>query len=190
MPGTVKGSVVSAAYDHIRETYGADIWARMMERLSAEDREVVKTAANNPRYPVAVDGRVFAAFVAEAFGGDRLVAEREMRKAGAAQADVMLKGIFSVFTRLASPRQAFLRTGSIVTSIYTDVTHETKESEGGRGGVVILRGLVDMPYVAPWHCGWIECALKHFGSQSPRVIEQSWVAGRNASDELVYEVTF
>lgn len=190
MSATVKGSVVTAAYDYLRATYGDEAWKRTLLRLSHDDQDAVKAAARTLQYPVAVDGRVLAAFVAEQFEGDRMLAERELRRGGASQADVMLRGVFSVFARLASPKAAFSRAGSIITSVYTEVSSDTEARADGSGGLIRLRGLGESTFVAPWQCGWMERALIHFGSSSPRVVERSWQAGRDASDELVYEVTF
>lgn len=190
MPATVKGSVVTAAYDYLRAAYGDEVWKRTLCRLSPDDQDLVKASARTLLYPVATDGRVLAAFVAEQFEGNRMIAERELRRGGASQADVMLRGVFSVFARLASPKAAFSRAGSIITSVYTEVTSDTEPRADDTGGIIRIRGLGESSFVAPWQCGWMERALVHFGSTSPRVIEQHWQAGREASDELVYEVTF
>ncbi|MDZ4168266.1 MAG: hypothetical protein U1E26_01235 [Coriobacteriia bacterium] len=190
MPATVKGSVVTAAYDYLRATYGEEVWKRMLLRLSYEDQDLVKASSRTLAYPVAVDGRVLAAFVAEQFEGNRMLAERELRRGGSSQADTMLHGVFSIFARLASPKAAFSRAGSIITSVYTEVDSETEAHADGTGGIIRIHGLGESSFVAPWQCGWMERALVHFGSSSPRVIERAWQAGRDASDELVYEVTF
>jgi len=190
MAATVKGSVVSAGHDYMRRAYGEPTWQRVLGHLTPDERALVMHGRQTLQFPVAVDGKVFSALVAEQFEGNRIVTERELRKGGAAQADDMLNGVFSIFARLASPRQAFKRAGSIVTSVYTEVTHATEEDADGGGGVIYIRGLGESPYVSPWQCGWIERALLHFGSTDPRVVERSWQAGRNASDELAYEVRF
>lgn len=190
MAATVKGSVVTAAYDHLKRTYGDEVWADTLARLNAEDLALVKASARTLQFPVATDGRVMASFVAVRFEGNHMLAESELRRGGASQADSMLSGVFSVFARLASPRQAFLKAGSIITSVYTGVTHSTEEAADGGGGTLYLRGLGESHFVAPWQCGWMERALVHFGSTSPKVTERNWTAGRDAADELVFEIRF
>jgi hypothetical protein len=187
---TAKTSVVTAGHDFMRTAYGSDTWSRIMARLPEEDRDLLVNDRSAVRIPVAVDGRVFAALVAIAFEGNRFVAERELRRGGAAQADAMLDGVFSIFARLGTPRQIFGRAGSLISSVYTDVSSETEEYPGGTGGLIQIRGLGESSYISPWQCGWIERALTRFGSHSASVTEESWEAGQNACDHLRYKVRF
>lgn len=190
MSTTAKGSVVTAGWEYMRGAYGDEAWRRVLDHLNAEDRELVAAARYAARFPVAVDGRVFAALVATKFEGNRFIAERELRRGGGAQADAMLNGIFSVFARIASPRLAFKRAGSIISSVYDGTSSLTEEDADGSGGIVHLHGLGESTFIAPWQCGWIEGALKHFGAASPRVTEESWDAGLDAADHLRYRVRF
>jgi hypothetical protein len=185
-----KGSVVAAGHDFMRDTYGIDTWDRILGTLSDDDRALVANARSTALFPVAVDGRVFSALVAERFEGNRFVAERELRRGGAAQADAMLNGVFSVFARLGTPQQLFGRAGSLISSVYKGVSSDTEASEDGSGGTIHIRGLGDSRYIAPWQCGWIERALGRFGSASPHVTERSWTSGLDSSDHLEYEVRF
>lgn len=190
MSATVRGSVAESAYRYLRENYGDDLWRQTLARLSDEDMTTIHSINAFTRLPVAVDGRVIAAFVDVAFAGDRSAADRAFRKAGGSQADHMLRGIFSVFARFTSPRQAFLRTGSIVTSVYDGVSHDTEERPEGNGGTLVIRGLAESSYVVPWQCGWIERAFVHFGSANCTCTEESWTRGRVASDELVFDIRY
>ena len=190
MSTTAKGSVVTAGWEDMRGAYGDEAWQRVLDHLTDEDRELVAAARYTARFPVAVDGRVFEALVATKFEGNRLIAERELRRGGGAQADAMLNGIFSVFARIASPRLAFKRAGSIISSVYDGTSSVTEEDADESGGIVHLHGLGESTFIAPWQCGWIEGALKHFGAASPRVTEESWEAGLDASDHLKYRVRF
>lgn len=188
MAATVKGTVVRAGHDYMRQRCTFEEWEQVLSLLPDESRTLVAHSDKTLQFPVSVDGQVFAAFARVHCGGDLGFAERELRMGGASQADAMLAGVFSVFARMVSPQAAFSKAGSIITSVYTGVTHETELSAHGRGGLIKLKGLGESSYVAPWQCGWMERALIHFKATNPRVIERSWAAGSVASDELVYEV--
>ena len=189
MGATVKSTVAKAGHDYMRTTFGHDTWSRMLDRLPAEHSDLVRAIDSRPYFPVAVDGMVFEALVAEKFHGSRRTAEAELRKGGAAQADAMLDGLFSIFARFVSPKQAFSRAGSIITSVYSGgVTSRTEPSADGNGGAIHILGLGESSFVSPWQCGWIERATVRFGGVGARVTERSWESGLNASDELIYDV--
>jgi hypothetical protein len=188
MAASVKATVVRAGHDYMREVSGEARWQRVLARLSDGDRALVLGSERMLQFPVAVDGRVFEAFVEELFGGNRVLAQDVLRAGGAKQADDMLNGVFSVFARFVSPQQAFSRAGSIISSVYTEVTSRTEVSEDGRGGVIRIMGLGDSCYVSPWQCGWIEHALERFGARGSKVTERTWESGHIASSELVYDV--
>ncbi|MDO8963998.1 MAG: hypothetical protein Q7W30_05820 [Coriobacteriia bacterium] len=188
MGAMVKASVVKAGHDYMRSTYGEATWREMLERLSDDEFRQVQSIGLATQVPVAVDGKVFAALVDVRFGGNSALAEGELRRGGATQADAMLDGVFSVFARFISPEQAYARAGSIITSVYTGVTSETEPLNGAKTGVLRLRGLGESLYVAPWQCGWMERAIQRFGASGCSVTERSWLAGRPAADELVYDI--
>ncbi len=189
MGATVKSTVASAGHDYMRATFGHDVWSRMLDTLTPDEAEIVRTISSRPYFPVAVDGKVFEALVAEKFHGSRRMTETELRKGGAAQADAMLDGLFSIFARFVSPKQAFSRAGSIITSVYAGgVTSRTEPAVDGKGGAIHILGLGESAYVSPWQCGWIERAIVRFGGSGARVTERSWESGQSASDELIYDV--
>lgn len=188
MAASVKATVVRAGHDYMRGVCGELRWQRVLDRLSDDDRALVLGSERLLQFPVATDGHVFEAFVDEQFGGNRALAEEALRRGGAQQADDMLNGVFSVFARFVSAQQAFSRAGSIISSVYTDVTSRTEAAEDGKGGVIRIMGLGESSYVSPWQCGWIEHAIERFGAHGPKVTERSWQSGRAASDELVYDV--
>jgi hypothetical protein len=186
---TVKAAVAKAGHDYMRAAYGEAVWDSVLEMLPAEDSALVRTIDTVAHFPVAADGRVFAALVHVRFGDDRSVAEAQLRQGGASQADAMLDGLFSIFARFVSPQQAFARAGSIITSVYSDgVGSSTEIVPGGKGGAIHILGLGESSFVSPWQCGWIERAVERFGGRDPRVTERSWEAGLDASPELVYDV--
>jgi hypothetical protein len=188
MAASVKATVVRAGHDYMRSVCGENGWERVLDRLSDEDRRLVAGSASMVQFPVATDGHVFQAFVEHQFHGNRAIAEGVLRRGGAQQADAMLDGVFSVFARFVSPGQAFSRAGSVISSVYSDVTSKTEPAADGKGGVVRLFGLGDSYFVAPWQCGWIERALVRFGAADAKVTERGWDSGQAASDELIYDV--
>jgi len=186
---TVKSAVAKAGHDYMRAAYGHSVWSHMLDMLSPDERDAVASLDSMPNFPVAVDGKVFEALVAVQFHGSRRTAEAELRKGGAAQADAMLDGLFSIFARFVSPQQAFNRGGSILTSVYSrDVASRTEPAADGSGGAIRVLGLGASTYIAPWQCGWMERAAVRFGASNARVTERMWESGLNASSELVYDV--
>lgn len=189
MGPTVKSVVAKAGHDYMRATWGSDVWSRVLDALSPDESALVRSIGGTPQFPVAVDGKVFEALVALQFQGSRRLAEVELRKGGAAQADAMLDGLFSIFARFVSPQQAFNRAGSIITSVYSSgVTSKTEAATVGKGGAIHILGLGESSFISPWQCGWIERAVVRFGGSGAHVTERTWESGDNASDELVYDV--
>jgi hypothetical protein len=139
--------------------------------------------------PTVLAGRVMTSVV-ERFCSDRADAERFLRKGGAAQADTMLDGAFSVFSRFVSPSQALKRAPSILSSVYRGTNADSRLSDSGCAGTLTIRGLDDYAYVSPWICGWMERAIERFGGSSAVVRERSWDGGLVASDELVFEASW
>lgn len=186
----IKASSVRQGHQAMRERFGEEIYAEAVSRLSESDRKLVAGIDHAVTYPLAVDGRLQQHLVDIACGGSRLNAERAFREAAAVQAEAMLDGVFSVFARFVSPKQAFDKAGTILTSVYTGVTSETVHAEHGRGGSIKITGLGELPYAGPWLAGWMERALTRFGATRARVTERSWERGLIGSDELVFEVTW
>ncbi|TLM72095.1 MAG: hypothetical protein FDZ70_08705 [Actinobacteria bacterium] len=187
---TEKGTAAKDSHAWFRRTYGEQVWAQVLERLEPDERALTENVANEPHYPVRVDGRVFSAVVDIALGGDRARAERDLRRGGSELADVMLDGVFSIFARFVSPQQAFSRAGSIVTSVYSGVTHETTAREDGKGGLLVIRGLGELTYLSPWMCGWMERAIQRFGAKTASVRERTWDRGEDSSDALEFDLAW
>lgn len=191
MGATVKGAVAKAGHDYIRETYGEAAWRRVLALLPDEDRRLLDEATGTEQFPVAVDGRLFASLVAVQFEGDRVLAEAELRKGGAHQADALLDGLFDFFARFVSPQQAFRSAGPIFTSVYSkSVTSSTDTAPGGGGGAIHVVGLGESTFIAPWQCGLIERGLYRFGAKSAKVTERCWESGLDACVELIYDVSW
>lgn len=183
-----KGSAVKASHDYFRATYGERTWERVLETLTADERALTRDVEKVTWYPVETDGKVFRALVDVQFGGDRTRAGREFWIGGRKQADTMLEGLFSVFARFVSPEAAFKRSGSILSSIYQGVTAGSTLADGGNAGTLVIEGLGQLTYISPWIGGWIERALERFGATEAHVVERTWEAGQNASDELIFEL--
>lgn len=190
MPTTAKGSVAQAGHEFIRRHFGEDAWRVALESLTQDEWKTVTSVGRSTQYPIHIDAKIFEAIHTQCCNGDLHRFERELREMGAAQADDMLNGVFSIFARFVSPQQAFSRAGSIVAAAYDGVTSETRPAENGRGGQLILRGLGELKYGAASISGWIERALERFGAKSPRVVERNWQAGSLASNELVFELSW
>lgn len=184
-----KGSVAKAGHDQVRGVFGEAAWAAAIGELTRDEREYVDNVAKLAHYPLIIDGRIFELLCEHECGGSTRSMEPPLRRAAAGQADAMLDGVFSIFSRFVSPVQAFSRAGSIIAASYTGpVSAETHKRPDGNGGEIVLRGLEELTFAGPWLSGWMERALIRFGASEARVSERTWRAGSSASNELVYDL--
>lgn len=181
-----KGSSLKSSYSAVRAEIGDEAWERVLATLDESDREIAVAPERFPLVPTAVTGRLYTALHDVVCSGRREHTERILRRAGRRDADDMLDGVFSVFARFVSPRQAFKRAGGIISSVYVGVTAETSEDADGLGGTLVLDGMEDEPFTACLVGGWIERAIERFGARNPSVTERSWEAGRNGASRLEF----
>lgn len=187
MPAAMKQSVADVRHEYIKERIGAVAWLEALNKLSPEEREIVAKGDEQGMCPAYVAGNLMGAIVETHFHGSRHAAEQFLFEGGRAQADKMLDGLFSVFARFVSPKQALDRAPSIISSVYTGTDPSSRIDEDGMGGALTIAGLEEYEYVAPWLSGWMQRAIERFGGDSPTVIERNWASGQTRSDELVFE---
>lgn len=189
MPSAMKQSVADIRHEYVRSAVGGQIWHDARSRLTEGERAVLREGDASGSCPTALAGR-FMSDVVGLVCPNREDAERFLREGGAAQADAMLDGVFSVFSRFVSPAQALKRAPSVLASVYKGTSADSVLSASGRGGSLTIRGLGDYEYVSPWVCGWMERAIERFGGSAAAVRERSWDAGAVSSDELVFEASW
>ncbi|HEY5540408.1 MAG TPA: hypothetical protein VIL41_03025 [Coriobacteriia bacterium] len=190
MSARLKGTALEPSIDYIKTTYGEQVWAAVLDRLSDEQRNDLAFVQGANLYPVALPGAMISALVAIEFAGDRASADEALRKMGRHAADRQLSGIYSLFVRFSSPDKALARIEQVVTTLYDGATAELDYVAGETRGTVRIHGLGEFPYAAPRVCGWAERALERSGAKTAHVVERGWDAGRNASDDLVFDVVW
>jgi len=188
MSARLKGTALQPSIDYLKATYGAQVWAAVLDRLSEEQRTELSFVQGANLYPVSLPGAMLSALVAVEFAGDRAGANAALRDMGRHAADEQLSGIYSLFVRFTSPEKALARIAQVVTTLYDGATAELEYTHGETRGSVHIRGLGDFPYAAPRLCGWAERALERSGAETVRVVERNWEAGAVASDDLVFDV--
>lgn len=184
----MKGTAMKPYVDWIRGEVGEHGWDRILERLDADDVSALSTLAGGAAVPSALLGRLLQAFDAERGGMDHARADDAFRRMGRSIADEHLSGVYSIFARFASPQQAFSKVPSLLSNMYMGIEASAEPAADGRGGVLTIRGLGDVPYSGPRLAGWGERALERFGAKGVHVNERNWDAGRSAADELVLDV--
>ncbi len=177
----VKGVVAQSTLDFVQQQHGQDVWEQCISRLSDADRISVTAGGNVPLHSM---GHFNEAFVAVACGGSRTMAQTEFRKMGAVSAEKLLvgNGIFSIFARLASPKQVFKRAASVITSAYPGVDVAVQLDADESGGIITMRGMSGYPYGSQRVVGWLLRGIEIVGGKNAKVTEQSWDAGMTDSD--------
>ena len=106
-PPRIKGLSFVTLRKFVEQRFdGAEGWGRLMEKLSAEDRAVVASAAGNGWYDLALLARTLNA-LDHVFGtGDFAI----IRQNGIFQAEHDLKLVFRMFFRMASPSFVITKT--------------------------------------------------------------------------------
>jgi hypothetical protein len=190
MTARLKGTAVQPSVDYIRTTYGDAIWTQVLDALPPDARAEVSFVQSAKSYPVSLLGELLSALVQVEFAGNRSAAEQGLREMGRHTAAQMLSGIYALFVRMSSPEKTLERIAQVVQTLYEGATTELEHTPGEKAGVVHIRGLGEFAYASPRLCGWAERALEQAGASSARVVERSWKAGKNASDELVFEASW
>ena len=190
MSARIKGTALQPSIDYVRTTFGDDVWAAILDRLTEDQRRDLSFVQGANLYPVSLPGAMLSALVAIEFAGDRSAAEAALRKMGRHAADEQLSGIYSLFVRFGAPDKALARITQVVRTLYDGAEADLAHAPGETTAVVRIRGLRDFAFAAPRLCGWAERALERSGAKSARAVERSWESGLVASDDLTFDVTW
>lgn len=189
MPAAMKQSVADVRHGYVRSMVGGGVWHEALSHLTEHERSVLNEGDASGMCPTGLAGRFMGDVVGLACA-DREEVERFLREGGAAQADAMLDGVFSVFSRFVSPAQALKRAPSILAAVYKGTSADSLVAASGRGGRLTIEGLDDYDYVSPWICGWMERAIERFGGSGASVRERSWDGGAVSSGKLVFDASW
>jgi hypothetical protein len=169
--GHGKGSLLIHMRDYVRKTRGEAAWATVLDRVDAQDRDVLRDVIlAGGWYPIGVVNRALSVVLGDAGGNG----DEEMKKIAAYIADSDLGSVYKMVLRMGSPEFLVARTGSLWNR-YFDVGKLTPSEVGPKSWRLKLL----MPTgddLAPnyYFCGpgcpaWIEMALKLTGARSASV---------------------
>lgn len=182
----MKGVVAQSTFDYVKTTHGDAVWERCLARLSDADRIAVSAGGN---VPLGAMGHFNEAYVAEVCGGSRSCAQDEFRAMGAKSADQLLlgNGIFSLFTKLISPKQVLARAESVIKTAYPGVSVDVQVDPDESGGTIVMHGMAGYPYGSQRIVGWLLRGIEIVGGKNARVSERNWDAGSVDSEK--YQLT-
>jgi len=113
--------------------------------------------------------------------------ERHMRAIGSSIAEDNLNTVFKLVLSLVTPHTFVEKLPSLWSLCFSDADASAKVT-AERAGQCVVRGL-DVAFLAPIACSWIEFGLRHVGAKEPiRCSEVQWSAGVIATREARYTV--
>ncbi|MFQ5718855.1 MAG: TIGR02265 family protein [Acidobacteriota bacterium] len=121
----VKGSVLLSRLDFVREQFGEEGLARLLDALSEEDRRVTTKLLPAQWYTFDLGERIDSAVMNVLGKG----AADTFLRLGFQSADVNLAGVHSVFVHAGDPH-GLLRRAPAIYQLYYDTGHRTYEQTG------------------------------------------------------------
>ena len=165
----IKGVVLRAREEFVRDHFGDDAWQRVLDELPKEDRELLQENLLAARwYPFGIGERVDKAIVDTLGNGSNRIFE----DIGAKSAERNLTMEHRTFLTPGDP-QAFLKKAGIIYKFYYDTGYREYEETGPTSGV--LTTYEAETYSVP-DCltviGWYRKALKMCGATEIRIVEE------------------
>jgi len=165
----IKGVVLRAREEFVREHFGDDAWRRIVDTLPDSDRELIGNMVLAARwYPFGIGERLDRAIVDTLGGGS----SRIFQDIGAKSAERNLTREHKTFLTPGDP-QAFLKKAGIIYNFYYDKGYREYEETGPTSGVLTTHeaethSVPDCMTVI----GWYREALKMCGAKEIRIVEE------------------
>ena len=165
----IKGLILHAREDFVKEHFGEEAWESVLEALSDEDREILKDLVITGKwYPFEVGDHLDKAIVEVLGGGDEDVFE----EVGAKSARRSLTKVHRSFLTPGDP-QAFMKKADMIYKFYYDTGRREYEQTGKNSGVMTT---YDAETFSAPDCltvvGWYKEALKMCGARDVNVVEE------------------
>jgi uncharacterized protein (TIGR02265 family) len=165
----IKGVILHARMEFVKEHFGEDAWNRIVETLPDEDREDLRGMLLTARwYPFKLGERLDRAIVDSLGDGSNRIFE----EIGAKSAQRNLSREHKAFVTQGNP-QAFMKKSNLIYKFYYDKGYREYEETGPTSGV--LTTFDAETYSIP-DCltviGWYREALKMCGAKEVRVAEE------------------
>lgn len=165
----IKGLILHAREEFVKEHFGEDAWESVLEALSEEDRAVLRDIVITGKwYPFEVGEHLDHAIVEVLGGGDESVFE----EVGAKSATRSLTKVHKSFLTPGDP-QAFMRKADMIYKFYYDTGRREYEETGMKSGVLTT---YDAETYSGPDCltviGWYKEALKMCGARNVKAVEE------------------
>ena len=165
----IKGLVLQARKEFVREHFGQDAWDKVLPALPPPDQELFKGVIFAAQwYPFQVSERLDQAIVDVLGGGDETI----FMELGAKSARRSLTKEHASFLAPGDP-QAFMRKANVIYRFYYDTGHRDYVETGPDSGVMTT---FDAETFSAPDClsvmGWYKEALKMCGVKDVQVVEE------------------
>jgi hypothetical protein len=161
----VKGTAVQSSLRYVRERFGEDPLARVIEALPEGDRAAFGHGVLASSW---YEMDAFLRFMQEAERQLRTQEPDVVRKMGRASCEYGVTGVYKIFFKVGSPEFVISRATRVFTSYYD--TGELKIVESGPGRAVVE--LTGLEGGAPQFCeriyGWMQRTLEMAGARNLR----------------------
>ena len=183
----IKGAVLHARIEFVREHFGEKGWAKVVSTLPIEEQVILNsTILTTKWYPFSLGERLDWAIAIELGGGDMKIFE----KIGAKSAQRNLTKDHKTFLVPGDP-QAFMRKANSIYKFYYDTGHREYEQTGPNSCVLTT---CDAETFSAPDCltviGWYKEALRMCGAQDIRVVEETCRAKGGEFCQYRFEWTF
>lgn len=165
----IKGLILHARLEFVKEHFGKDAWSRVLESMSDEDRQILGDVIVTVKwYPFEVGERLDRAIVDVLGGGDEGIFE-EM---GVKSARRSLLRVHKSFLTPGDP-QAFMNKADIIYKFYYDTGYREYKETGPNSGVI---STYEAETFSAADCltvvGWYKEGLKMCGARNVQVVEE------------------
>lgn len=165
----IKGLIVHARVEFVKEHFGDEAWNRVLESMSAEDRQILgDTIVTAKWYPFEVGERLDRAIVDILGGGDEGIFE----DIGVKSAQRSLLKVHKSFLKPGDP-QAFMNKSDMIYKFYYDTGYREYKETGPNSGVV---STYEAETFSAADCltvvGWYKEALKMCGARNIKAEEE------------------
>ncbi len=166
----IKGGVLHARIEFVREHFGEGAWERVVATLPIEEQVILSSPLLTTKwYPFALGERLDWAIVVELGGGDMKIFE----KIGAKSAQRNLSKDHKTFLVPGDP-QSFMKKASIIYKFYYDTGHREYKETGPNSGILTT---YDAETFSVPDCltviGWYKEALRMCGARDVKIVEET-----------------
>lgn len=165
----IKGLIVQARIEFVKDHFGEDAWNKVLESLSEEDRKILEgTVVTAIWYPFEFGERLDKAIVDVLGGGN----DRIFEEIGAKSAKRSLQKVHKSFLSEGDP-QAFMNKADLIYKFYYDTGRREYRETGPNAGVITT---YDAETFSTADCltviGWYKEGLRMCGARNIRAHEE------------------